>query len=235
MLDWYDFRKCWWGLLLLALCPAAPAQTTGFLPEIDAYYKVTSDVRVWFQAKETFEAGNPVTAEIGPSLDFYLKPMIRLRDITTFDLDDSKSRPLIFSVGYRYLPYPDGPFTNRMEPVVTLNFPVPAIQLLLTDRNRADLDWQNGGFSWQYRNRLQLERDARIHAYHFQPYASAEFFYESQYSKWAETAIYAGAYFPLGKHFEANPYYEHQNQTGRSPNQQYNQFGLMLNMYFSRR
>jgi hypothetical protein len=231
-----DFRK--WLLAMLvapALACGATAQISELLPEVDAYYKVNPELRIWMQAKKTYEANAPVTAEFGPSLDFYLKPMIRLQDITAFDLDDSKSRPLIFSIGYRYLPCPNSPPTNRMEPVVTFNFPVAKIGLLLTDRNRGDLDWQNGGFTWHYRNRVQLERDIRIRSYHLQPYASAEFFYESQYSKWAETAIYIGSNFPIGRHVEINPYYEHQNQTGSSPSQQYNQFGLMLNLYFARR
>ena len=82
---------------------------------------------------------------------------------------------------------------------------------------------------------MQPERNAKIRSYHLQPYASAEFFYESQYSKWADTAIYLGCFFPIGKHVEISPYYEHQNQTGSSPNQQYNQFGLIVNLYFAPR
>ena len=209
------------ALVVPALVCGAVAQTSEFLPEIDAYYKVTPELRISMQAKGAYEAGDPVIAEFGPSLDFYLKPMVRLQEITSFDLDDSKSRPLIFSIGYRYLPYPSSPPTNRMEPIVTFNVPMPKIRILLTDRNRGDLDWQSGGFTWRYRNRLQLERDTRIHSYHLQPYASAEFFYESQYGKWANTAIYMGCLFPISRHVEINPYYEHQNQTGSSPNQQY--------------
>ena len=39
--------------------------------------------------------------------------------------------------------------------------------------------------------------------------------------------------FQLGlKHFEFDPYYEHQNVTNKHPNQQFNQFGLILNVYF---
>ena len=49
----------------------------------------------------------------------------------------------------------------------------------------------------------------------------------------SDTAIYAGCLFPIGKHVEFNPYYEHQNNTGKSPNQQLDQLGLMLNLYFS--
>lgn len=71
-------------------------------------------------------------------------------------------------------------------------------------------------------------------SYHPSPYTSAEFYYESHYQKWSATAIYVGCIFPIGRHIEFNPYYEHQNSTGKSPNQQYNQLGLMLNLYFSR-
>jgi hypothetical protein len=230
-----NIRKCLW--LLLFLYPGFPAlaQNGQFLPEVDAYYKLHDSVRVWFQAKETFEAGAPVTAEFGPSLDFYVRPIDKLLDITTYDNDDSKSRPAIFTIGYRYLPYPDSTPTNRLEPVLTLNAPTGRMKVLISDRNRFDLDWNNGVFTWRYRNRLQLQRTWRIRTYHISPYAMAEFFYESQYSKWAETALYAGCDFPIGHHFSLSPYYEHQNQTGKSPNQQYNQFGLILNIFYGRK
>ena len=232
-----QFGKCCLlgTLLVFAFGSRAAAQTDQFLPEIDAYYKVTSPVRIWFQAKETSEAGTPVTAEFGPSPDFYIKSPLKFADVTAFDLNDSKSRFLVISVGYRYLPTPNSPPTNRMEPLFTLNYPVQRIRLLLSDRNRADLDWKAGTFTWRYRNRIQLERTMKVRAYHLSPYASAEFYYESIYGKWSDTALYAGCLFPIGKHFELNPYYEHQNNTGKSPNQLLNQAGLMLNMYFGRR
>ncbi|HWJ17713.1 MAG TPA: DUF2490 domain-containing protein [Geobacterales bacterium] len=219
--------------LAILWCLRSSAQTAQVLPEVDTYFKLSSELRVSFQAKETREAGDPIHAEIGPSLDFYLKPLIRLKKATEFDLDDSKSRPLVFSVGYRYLPQANNaPATNRMEPVVTLNFPLKG-RFLLSDRNRADLDWRNGNFTWRYRNRIQIEKTLTLRSYHPSPYASAEFFYQSQFGKWSDTAIYAGCIFPIGKRLEVNPYYEHQNNTGNSPNQQLNQLGLMLNLYFS--
>ena len=149
------------GFLFLA-CLSIHAQTDQLLPEVDAYGKLSSDLRVWFQAKGTREDGAPLQAEIGPSLDFYLKPFLHLKGATEFDLDDSKSRPFVFSVGYRYLPQANGaPSTNRMEPVVTFNFPVKG-KILFSDRNRGDLDWQNGGFTWRYRNRIQFEKTMRV-------------------------------------------------------------------------
>jgi hypothetical protein len=221
----------WLGLALLvpALGLCARAQVDQLLPEIDVYHKLSSDVRFTFQAKETREGGLPTQAEIGPSLDFYLKPLVRLKKITWFDLDDSKRRVLVLSIGYRYLPSPNSPPENRIEPVATFHFPMSVF--LLSDRNRADVDWQSGKFTWRYRNLIQIERRLTIHSYHPAPYAAVEFFYESQYSKWSDTAIYAGCMFPMGKRFEFDPYYEHQNNTGKSPNQQLNQLGLRLSIH----
>ncbi|MGB8768164.1 MAG: DUF2490 domain-containing protein [Candidatus Korobacteraceae bacterium] len=219
--------------LVIVGCLHGIAQTDQLLPEIDTYLELSSNVRMSFQAKQTREGGDPTQAEIGPSLDFYLKPLLSLTGATEFDLDDSKSRPLALSIGYRYLPQANnGPATNRLEPVATLHFSAKG-RFLLTDRNRADLDWKRGNFSWRYRNRFQIERRLTIHTYHPAPYASVEFFYESQYSKWSDTAIYAGCLFPIGKHVQFDPYYEHQNNTGKSSNQQLNQLGLILNLYFS--
>jgi len=221
-------------LLVPLLGLHASAQADQLLPEIDVYYKLNSDMRVSFQTKGTREDGTPVTAEIGPSLDYYLKPWTKLGDIVTFGLDESKSRQLVLSVGYRYLPTPGQPPINRLEPVATLNFLIRRTRVLLSDRNRGDLDWQGGGFSWRYRNRVQLERMVTIHSYRLSPYASAEFFYNSRYGKWSDTAIYAGCLLPIRKHVEFNPYYEHQNNMGSSPNQPFNQLGLMLSLYVGR-
>jgi len=122
---------------MLVLCQCANAQIDQFLPEIDLNYKLTSVVRLTFQAKETREGGEPTSAELGPSVELYLKPLVRLQDVTLFDLDDAKSRPLVFSIGYRYLPSPDAPTANRIEPTLTSHFPLA--RFLLTDNRSATL------------------------------------------------------------------------------------------------
>jgi hypothetical protein len=221
-------------LLLLFRCSPAFAQSSAaeFFPEIDAYFKLNSDIRYVFQAKETREGGDPTQAEIGPSIEFYLKPLLRLKRVTAFDLDDAKSRPLVLAIGYRYVPTPGKPTVNRLEPVLTFHFPLAA-QILLSDRNRADLDWSSGNFTWRYRNRVTLERRITLRSYHPAPYASAEVFYESTYSKLSTTALYAGCLFPVSKHIELDSYYEHENNTGKAPNQIINAAGLVLNLHFS--
>jgi Protein of unknown function (DUF2490) len=235
-----DRVKMWrprlWLILAIVttrLSSPANAQTDQLLPEIDVYYGFNPNLRLDFQAKETREGGIPTTAEIGPSLDFHVKALKKLIEISAFDLDKSKSQLLLFSIGYRYLPTPNEPPTNRLEPYVTIRVPT-AGRLLISDRNRADLDWKSGNLSWHYRNRVDVERPWKIHGYHLSPYFSAEFWYTSQYSKWSTTSIFLGCLFPFGKHVDFNPYYEHQNNTGKSPNQQLNQLGLMLNLWFGK-
>jgi Protein of unknown function (DUF2490) len=209
----------------------ANGQTFQTLPEIDAYFKLTSRVQVYVQAKETREGGAPTQAEFGPSIEVFLKPWIKLKNPTLFDLNQAKKRVLVFSAGYRYLPSPSAPSENRLRLDLTSNFPMKA-NLLISDRNRADLDWQSGKFMWRYRNRVKVERRFSIRSFHPGPYVGAETFYQSQYQKWSTTALYAGCSLPLGKHVEIEPYYEHQNNTGKSPNQQLNQLGFILGLYF---
>jgi hypothetical protein len=225
-------RMFWLALGFLTVsCGFASAQETQFIPELDVYFKLNENIRLVGQAKDTREGGDPTQLAIGPSLDFYTKPLLRLKRITSFDLDDAKSRPLVIAAGYSYLT--GSPSTNRIVLAATSHFPAK-LGLLLSDRNRSDLDWSNGKFEWRYRNRLEVEKTLTIRSYHPAPYASVEVYYESQYQKWSTTEIYVGCLFPIKKHFELDPYYEHQNNTGKKPNSQLNGIGLILNMYFSR-
>src|SRR5271169_2775101 len=103
------FARKWWpaiALLVMVLPLPAGAQIAEFFPEIDVYTGLASGSRLWFQAKDIREDGASTQAEIGPSLDLFLKSHPKLKELTTFDLDDSKKTLLVLSVGYRYLPSP---------------------------------------------------------------------------------------------------------------------------------
>jgi hypothetical protein len=225
--------KVRWTLLASLACIAAHAQDTQFLPEVDGYLKMNSSIRAYVQAKDDREGGDPEQFTFGPSIQFYRKPLLKLKTVTLFDLNDAKSRPLVFETGYRVITAPDKPVENQAIEAVTFHLPLFA-EILASDRNRAELDWQNGSFSWRYRNRLTLERTFAIGSYHLIPYLQAEPFYESQYNKWSATDLYAGSLFPAGKHVQFDLYYEHENDTGKKPNRQNNYVGLALYLYFSR-
>jgi hypothetical protein len=226
----------WLMAALFMLLPGVPARpqtsTTEFLPEINAYVRLNSNVRFAFQAKETIAEGDITRSDVGASIEAYLRPLEGLRRITVFDLDETKCAPVLFSVGYRYLPASGKPDVNRMQQVAMFHFPLRGF--LVTDKNRADLDWSSGSFNWRYRNRLTAERRLTINSYHPAPYVSAEVFYESPFAKWSATRFYAGGLLPLSKHIELDPYYQHENSTGARPNQQKNAAGLILWLYFPR-
>jgi hypothetical protein len=226
-------RTLWLSLVFLSLsCGVVSAQEAEFLPEVDVYLKLNSSVRLRAQASNTREGGDPTQATIGPDLEVYVKPLIRLTEVAAFDLDDAKARPLVFAAGYRYLATPGSPSTNRMVLVATSHLPMKS-RLLLSDRNRSDLDWSSGMFKWRYRNKLTIEKPLVIRSYHPAPYSSVEVYYESQYKKWSTTEIYLGCLFPIRRRFELDSYYEHQNNTGKSPNRQLHGIGLTLNVYLS--
>ena len=105
-------------------------------------------------------------------------------------------------------------------------------KLVVSDRNRGELNFSKSELNWRYRNRLQVEREITIRSYHHSPYANVEAYYDSKFQKWSSIVIEAGSQFPVRKHTELDIYYEHQNNTGHAPNQQVNAIGLMLNLHF---
>ena len=139
--------------------------------------------------------------------------------------------PVVLTIGYRYLPSTVQPAINRLQPIILLHVPFPG-RTLVTDRNRFDLDWSETAFYWTYRNRITAERRLTLRSYHPGPYAAAEFTYQSQYSKWSNTRLFAGCLFPLSEHLQIDSYYEHVNNTGAHPNHQVNAAGLMLSLFF---
>ena len=82
-------------------------KSTNFCPRLTRITRSLLRFASGCRRRRPDEAGTPVTAEIGPSLDFYVKSPLKFADVTAFDLDDSKSRFLVISVGYRYLPTPN--------------------------------------------------------------------------------------------------------------------------------
>jgi len=221
-----------WAFFLGLSCLPVHAQNVQFLPEIDTYFRLNSVLQTYLEAKSDHDGGDPLQAGIGPSVQLYLKPLVKLKAVTAFDLDDAKKRLFVLEAGYRYIAAPNTPTTNRMLTSATFNFPLRA-GFHMSDRNRADLDWTNGRLNWRYRNKLTVERTVAVHSYHLIPYCAVEPYYESRFNKWSTTALYAGSLFPVGPHVEFNPYYQHANNTGGHRNHPENAVGLALYLFFS--
>ena len=58
-------------------------------------------MRVSFFAAATRENREGTSAELGPNIDFYFKPLMKLKKITVFELDPAKSRLLMFRAAFR--------------------------------------------------------------------------------------------------------------------------------------
>src|SRR5260370_5796777 len=84
-----------YALFFCLLGLPARAQESQFLPEIDAYLKLNSTFRAYLEAKDDRDGGDSTQFTFGPSLQLYLKPLIKLKKVTAFYLDDSRSRLLV--------------------------------------------------------------------------------------------------------------------------------------------
>jgi len=222
--------------LVLLLCISGRAQKSAMtesLPELDVHVGLNLNARLVFQDKRMLDDSGLIGTELGPSIEFYLKPIRILREVTLFNLDETKSVPLTMSIGYRKLIYPGKPTTSRVDPVVEVHLPLWG-HIIVTDRNRADIDRTDGSLDWRYRNRLTMERRFTIRSYHPGPYASVEFLHTSRYGKWSNTRLDVGCLLPLSRHLDLDSYYEHDNDTGPRPNRQINAAGFILNLYFPR-
>ncbi|MBZ5537937.1 MAG: DUF2490 domain-containing protein [Acidobacteriia bacterium] len=229
----HSLRGLVWVALLVVLFGAPTrAQTRQFWPEVDAFVKLNDRMRFLFLATTVKEERSATEVEMGPNFDFYLK---RLRDKKRsggLGQDESKNRLLMVRVGYRYIHPLTGGGSNEQRGVLELTGRHNLVGLLVSDRNRMDFRFIGGQYSWRYRNRLTIEREFSIGRFKFAPYARVEVFHDSRFNKWSRTAVTAGSVFPITKHLELEGYFEHQNDTGGSPNRQVDAVGTVINLYF---
>jgi hypothetical protein len=217
--------------VVLASSLLAQNQSVQAWPEVDAYFQLNSNVRVSIFDAATRENGQGTSAEIGPNIDFFFKPLVKLKRIAIFELDQSKNSLAMLRLGYRYMPTTDGPTEHRGIVEATARYPLVR-GVLLSDQNRLDLRYIDGELAWRYRNRITAERSLAIRFYHFTPYIRAEAYYDGNFQKWSRTAESVGCIFPFRKRYEVEPYYEHQNDTATAPNRQVNALGFVFSMYF---
>jgi hypothetical protein len=194
---------------------------------------VIRSMRLWLRVDRLREEDAPTQTEVGPSLEFSVKPLLTLRRLAEKQPDLAKSRVPTLTIGYRYFFSPGAAQENENRVVLEASPRLPVFwKVLLTERNRGQLRVIAGKFSWRYRNRLTLERAIRVSSHSFSPFLRGEGFYDSNYEKWSATALSAGAIFPVKKHIELEPCLQHQNQTASIPNRHVETLGVKFSLYF---
>jgi hypothetical protein len=224
----------WAALLVVLFGIPARAQTRQFWPELGTYIKVNDRMRFYFLATTVRENSATTEGEYGPNFDFYLKPIRKKQKRWgVFQLDESKNRFLMVRVGYHYIhPYTAGG-SNEQRIILEATPRYPLLkEVLISDRNRMDYRFIGGKYSWRYRNRLTVEREYSIGRFKITPYARVEVYFDSRFMKWSRTALDAGSTIRITKHLELEGYFEHQNDTGSSPNRQVNAVGAVTSLYF---
>jgi hypothetical protein len=168
----------------------------------------------------------------GAHIDFGLPPKIR---IALRDIDPSKMQYLSFRFGHRYnrTLHDNGDPFREHRPIVELTprYLLPA-KLLLTNRNRLDMRWVNGVYSWRYRPRLILEREFEVGEKGvLTPYTSGELYYDSRFDTWNRNRYAFGLQTTFNRYFIVDTYFMRQNDSRSSPNH-VNAVGLALNLFF---
>lgn len=77
--------KTWLIMAIVFISTGTPAlaQSVQFLPQVDGNLTLNSFLRTYLQAKDDRDEGASDQLSIGPSLQFYFKPLLKLKKITT--------------------------------------------------------------------------------------------------------------------------------------------------------
>jgi hypothetical protein len=82
---------CGWLFLIGFSCVRVRAQKVQFLPEVDAHLKLNSTFRAYLEAKYDRDGGDPTQFTIDPSIQFYPKPLIKIKTVPAFDTQNQRT------------------------------------------------------------------------------------------------------------------------------------------------
>jgi hypothetical protein len=205
-----------------------------FWPELDLYYRVGEQVRLYGLATYALGPAPLVeTAQYGANIDFFAKRKLIFKHRPAVDvLAYDRVQPVMLRVGYRYstnlgAPDPNPSAQNRV--LFELTGRLTNGTFTIADRNGFDLRWTDGDYSTRYRNRVWVEAVVKLGSYRPVPYADAEWFYSVQDGEWTKVRYEAGLHLPVRKLFAIEPYASWEDYWNGSPDQR----GLGLNLVLS--
>jgi hypothetical protein len=232
------------ALLVLAAFIAVPLHGSDsqsqdqFWPEVDAYVGLTQNSRLFIQYSATREKELHDYAEgqVAAYLDVFMHPIL-FRTLEGHT-DKSRSRLLLFRVGYAYSRSPatgnSKASTDHIPTVeATVNARLPW-DILLSDRSRGDLRFQDGVFRPRYRNRLKFERTFGKGRSLITPYADSEVFYDARYDAFDEVRYTGGLEWSPVHQIVIDAYYTRQRSTKSEP-AYVNAAGIKLELFLRNR
>jgi len=221
--------------LALALVLAAPAAaqevTTQFWPEVDTFVRLSEDMRIYVPLSRTREGTDDSDQDgtVGIYLDYYTLPIAKLHLVGPANAP--RTHRLLLRAGYGYTAGSDGqPATNTLTAEATGRLSLPW-DLLVSDRNRFDLNFTGGEFDPRYRNRLRIERNVDLGKPTLTPYVYGEFFYSFDEGDWIKIRATAGLEFHLWERFVPEVYFLRDFNAGLSGD--VNGIGLVLSIYLN--
>jgi hypothetical protein len=224
------------GAILVGPARVARAQNTvgEVWPELDAYVRLSSAVRLFFMAAPVIsrDAKSLSEQQLGANVEMGVAPLAPARRARAQDAD--KLSYLRFRLGYYRIGTHDSSGSSlserRLIAEVTPRAFLP-LDVLVALRGRMDFRWLEEGYSWRPRVRLWIEREGPVGPVVLIPYVSAETFYDSRYDAWSRTYYQTGIAVPVSRRVVPEVYYG--RQLDREPSDKtVNALGVVVTLYF---
>lgn len=199
-------------LLSVFFCGFAAAQTTTNVPETDNQFWNETQFIVWSNEK------NETAVNV-----FYRAGREGLRTTDArigFSHTHKPSKYLFLTGGYLYRygePVRNSKnYENRFIGAATVNVPLKN-KFKLADRNQFEYKMRNSRRdTWDYRNRLRIDREITVKGKKITPFAFAEVFYNERDS-WYRTRFAVGINKKFTEKFTAEIFYLRQNDGVNKP------------------
>jgi hypothetical protein len=206
-----------------------------FVPEVNAFVKLSDVARLYFDSQVTTAQPQGVTeAEFGAHVDITLTPILRRK---LREADWERDRYLWARVGYEIFGSPDdqgkGPTEKRVMTELTGQAPLwSAWNIWLASRVRIDFRDIGGSFSKRYRYRLGIQQEIDIGSGRsLVPYLQGEILYDTRYNAWNRRIYQAGLEIKMAKDWRIEPYVSRQFDS-RSTSSNVDQVGLQFKFYW---
>lgn len=221
------------ALSLLTVAAPASAQdvSTQFWPEVDTFVRLNESMRIYVPLSRTQEGidDSDQDGTTGVYIDYYTSPIVT--PYLVGPSNAARAHRLMLRAGYGYTAGDDGqPATNTLDVEGTARLDLPW-ELLLSDRNRFDLNFSGGVFDPRYRNRIRLERGVALGKSSLTPYVYGEFFYDFNDGAWLKTRVTAGVEVHVWERFVPEVYFQRDFGSGSSGDVR--GFGLVLSIYLN--